>query len=236
MHYSLFYLGLRALTLRKVCSLTACASLLQQRTGSPMTHRFCHDTGSGLEQAPTPAGSQAAAWATDPAHTSNGTSFRKNSLRENMLSAIQHAQQQQAHPWLQQVTSGGQAGQQQAEDFQALCKCCLKLVLPTDCSGYWLSIICLFGFPLLAGSWQPEQGAGSCSSWAAATVGQAGGSPAQAQRCGLGGTGERTSRAAQHMWCRLNHVVGADHRCEPLRQDLVVLVASRAGPSRGILR
>ena len=32
-----------------------------------------------------------------------------------MLSTLQHAQQQQAHPWLQQVTSGGQAGQQQAE-------------------------------------------------------------------------------------------------------------------------
>ena len=58
-----------------------------------------------------------------------------------MLSAQQHAQQQQAHPWLQQVTSGGQVGQQQAEQCQALS--CSKLVLSMDCRCAQLHIMCL---------------------------------------------------------------------------------------------
>ena len=202
----------------------------------PLTHRSCHDAVSGLEQASTPAGSQAPAWATDPAQSSSGASFRRNdSLRGDMLSALQHAQQQQAHPWLQQVTRGGRAGKQQAEHSQAFSKCCLKLVLPSDCSSSQLHIICLFHFYDL-------QGDGSSSEVQAA--GAVGPQPRWGKRAAVRprlsdvdweAQVSATGRAAQHMWVQICGV-GLRHRCESLRQVLFVLVASNIGPSGGTLR
>ena len=80
-------------------------------------------------------------------------------------------------------------------------------------------------------------------------MGEAGGREAEAQRRGLGRTGERhqlrcladvvlakTCGAGQDMWRRPRHVVQTHHRCEFLQRGFCVLVASRVGMPGGILR